>query len=140
MQGLPAAVQAKPAAEGVAAAGLPDISVLLGQVLAACCQEAASSGQAGLAAEGMVTAGHSCINVLIEEALAVRRQQEAQGEQGVAAGAEEAAGGEMGLDQSIGVDAGQTSADREADQVQERRRYGGRPARSLGLVRAGGLG
>ena len=64
----------------------------------------------GPAAEGVVTIGHTGISVLIQEALAVRRQQEALGEHGVVAEVEETARGEMGLDQSIGVEAGRTSA------------------------------
>ena len=119
MTGLPAAVQAKPAAEGAAAASLPDISGLLEQALAKCRQEAASSGQMEPAAAGVDTAGHSGISVLIEQALAAGRQQEMVSAQGVATIAGEAAGGEIGLDQSIDVDAGRTSADRNTDQMQE---------------------
>ena len=50
------------------------------------------------AAEGVVTAGHCGISVLIKQALAASRQQEAVGEQGVLAEAEEATGGEIGWD------------------------------------------
>ena len=71
------------------------------------------------AAAGVDTAGHSSIRVLIEQALTASRQQEAVSAQGVAAVAGEAARGEIGLDQSIDVDAGRTSADRNTEQMQE---------------------
>ena len=108
MQGLPAAVRARPAAEGMATTGLPDISALLQQALAASRREAARSERAGTAAEGMATADRHNISVLVYEAVAASRQQAARGEQSasVAAHAGEAAGGEMGVGQSIGVDAG----------------------------------
>ena len=109
MKELPAAVQANSAADRAAAAGLLEISVVLEQA------PALSSGQTWPAAEGLVTVGNSIISALIEKALSVRRQKEAVGEHGVAAEAEEATRGEMGLPRWIGVDGRRRSAVREAD-------------------------
>ena len=118
MQGLVAAPQARPAAEGGATTGLPDISMLHEQALAASRREAARSERAR---EGMATVGHSGISVLIEEALAGSHRRQARGKQSahVAADGGEAASGEMGLGHSIGVDAGRESEGRETSWVQE---------------------
>ena len=78
----------------------------------------ASSERAQLTAEELATTDGSCISVLIEEALVGSGQQEMLGEQSVAADEWETAGGEMGLDPSLGVDVGQVSAEREPGRVQ----------------------
>ena len=79
-QQTPAAVQARPAAEGMATTGLPDISVLLEQAMAASRPEEARSEQARPTAEGMATTDHPDISVLLEEAPVASRREVAKSE------------------------------------------------------------